>query len=157
MKTMIKTMTGALVLVFAQVALAVCPADCTCPKCTAKAAKTTKTQCGPDCKKPCCAGDKKSCKLDAVAKGFKRVTYKVSGITCKKCPAIIKKNVAKVDGASVKCVCVKSGTVVVDYDPKKVKKAAITAALNQGKFKVVTKKACSPNCNKPCCAGKQAK
>ena len=148
---MIKFLTGAILLGFAHVALAEAPADCERKKCATKCATKTKAACAEACKsgkcdaktKAACAEACKAGKCDATAKtcqGLERAYYVVSGMTCEGCSGAVTKKLAAIDGVTVKKVCHKSGCAVVNYDPKKVKKEAIAAAINQGKFKVTAER-----------------
>jgi len=179
---MIKFLTGALVLGFASVAMAVCPVGCKCPHCLKKAA-AAKTKCASDCQKPCCKKNQKKCcptkpdkAADAqagckvgcdcpkchkkrAAKGLIQAFYKVKGMTCEGCSGAISKSLAALDGVVVKQVSHDNGTAIVDYDPKKVKKSDIEAAINIKKFKILSERFTIPVTGMTCekCSAKVKK
>lgn len=133
MKTMIKFLTGAILLGFAPIALAEAPADCSRKKC----ATPTKAGCAEACKSDKC--DDPAAKA---SQGLAKAHYMVSGMTCGGCSGAVSKKLAAIDGVTVKKVCHESGCAVVNYDPNKVRKEAIAAAINQGKFKVTGERVC---------------
>ncbi len=159
MKTMTKYLTGAIMLGFAQFALAVCPADCQKECCT-----KDKAACAAACKKASCA-DKKA------TVGVKRAHYMVSGMTCEGCSKKITTALNKMDGVKVASVDHKTGIAAVnivetsknDYNTVML---AITATGFKAaaykkecctKNKCADKKQCAAGCTKPCCATKPAK
>lgn len=133
MKTMIKFLTGAILLGFAPIALAEASADCSRKKC----ATPTKAGCAKACKSDKC--DDPAAKA---SQGRAKAYYMVSGMTCGGCSRAVTKKLAAIDGVTVKKVCHESGCAVVNYDPNKVRKEAIAAAINQGKFKVTGERVC---------------
>ncbi len=136
MKTTIQCLTGAILLGFTHFALAGTPADCSRKNC----ATPTKA----DCAKACKSAKSGKCG-DAAAKasqGLAKAHYVVSGMTCEGCSGAVTRKLAAIDGVTVKKVCHQSGCAVVNYDPKKVRKEAIAAAINQGKFKVAAERVC---------------
>ena len=129
MKSMMKYLSGAFVLGCAQVTLAGGSAVCSSDKNCEKAA----------CEKSGCT-DKAACAASKVADGQERVSYVVKGMTCGGCSSAITKSLEKVEGVSVVKVCHESGCAVVDYDPTKIKKVDVAAAINQGKFAITAER-----------------
>ncbi|MBT8036801.1 MAG: cation transporter [Verrucomicrobiae bacterium] len=128
MKTTMKYLTGAIFLGMTHLAMAAAPCD------------DAQKQCSTQAKATC-----KAAKCDASSgKGLTNAHYMVTGMVCKGCSGSITKKLAAIDGVSVKKVCHESGSAIVDYDPKKVNKDAIKAALNQGKFKVTAERVSVP-------------
>jgi len=155
MKNMMKYITGAFVLGGAQVAMAVCPADCSSDKCADATASKDKAACAE--KSKCAASGE--CDSSKVAEGQERHTYVVKGMTCGGCSGAITKSLAKVEGVTVKKVCHESGCAVVDYDPAKVKAADVQAAITTGKFAITAERFTVPVSGMTCtkCSGKITK
>lgn len=148
MKTMIHCLSGALMLIGAPIATADGQSECGSGECcqsTAAAATTTKTTAAAqkECGKPACK-DKSKCAEAKVADGWERVRYVVKGMTCGGCAKSITASLEKVDGVTVRKVSPKSGCAVVDYDPTKVKKSDVAAAISKGKFSVTAERLVVP-------------
>jgi Cu+-exporting ATPase len=73
--------------------------------------------------------------------GFKvegeKLTVKVDGLKCEACASKVSQAVASVKGAKAEGVCHESGQAVVSFDPKKVSRDQIIAAIDNSGFKVV--------------------
>jgi len=73
--------------------------------------------------------------------GFKvqgeQLTVKVDGLKCASGSSKVAQAVASVKGAKAEGVCFESGQAVVSFDPKKVSRDQILAAIDQTGFKVV--------------------
>lgn len=65
------------------------------------------------------------------------LTVKVSGLKCEDCSAKVTQAVAGVKGAKAEGVCHQSGQAVVSFDPKKVSRDQVLAAINRTGFSVV--------------------
>jgi len=65
------------------------------------------------------------------------LTVKVEGMTCEGCSSKVSQAVAGVKGAKAEGVCHESGQTVVSFDPKKVSRDQIIAAIDKTGFKVV--------------------
>ena len=147
MNMMIKSLTGVFVLSCAHFAVA---ADAAVEK--PKASVCKKAQC-----------DKSKCKEaecdKTAAKDLEVASYSVSGMTCGACSGAISKRLGAIDGVTVNKVCHSSGCAVVHYDPKKVKKADLVAAINQGKFKITAEQITVPVSGMSCgkCSSKLTK
>ncbi|BDS08992.1 hypothetical protein NT6N_40320 [Oceaniferula spumae] len=148
MKNIIQFMSGAFVLGCAQVAFAACAADCDCTKCSDKTA-TASTECA----------SKGECSVAKVAEGQERVTYVVKGMTCGGCSGAVTKKLEAIEGVTVQKVSHETGCAVVDYDPAKVKKSDVVAAISNGKFAVTAERITVPVSGMTCgsCSGKVTK
>ena len=64
------------------------------------------------------------------------LTVKVTGLKCGDCSAKVSQAVAAVKGAKAEAVCHQSGQAVVSFDPKKVSRDQVLAAINRTGFSV---------------------
>lgn len=73
--------------------------------------------------------------------GFKveaeKVDLKVDGMTCGGCSAKVSNALAALDGVKEKAVCHEGKNAVVTFDPKKVTRDQVIAAIDKTGFKVV--------------------
>lgn len=65
------------------------------------------------------------------------LTVKVEGMKCEACSSKVSKAVTAVKGAKAEGICHESGQAVVSFDPKKVSRDQIIAAIDKSGFKVV--------------------
>jgi copper chaperone CopZ len=66
----------------------------------------------------------------------KSATFKVTGMTCGSCEALLKDATTKVEGVKSIEPNAEKGTAVVTYDPAKTNEEKIAAAINATKYKI---------------------
>ena len=66
----------------------------------------------------------------------KSATYKVMGMTCGSCEAMLKDATSKVEGVKSIEASAEKGTAVVAYDPARTSEEKIAAAINATKYKI---------------------
>lgn len=72
------------------------------------------------------------CKVEAEV-----LKVKVQGLKCEECSAKVSQAVAAVKGAKVEGLCYQSGQATVSFDPKKVSRSQVVAAIDGTGFSVV--------------------
>lgn len=80
----------------------------------------------------------KTAKKQAAAKTKKLASaeYKVKGLSCGACEKKLTTALTKLDGVAKPTACSKSNTTKFSFDPKKIKKAQLVAAIEKAGYKV---------------------
>jgi len=100
---------------------------------------------------------------------YAKAEFTIDGMTCAiGCAATIQKKISKMDGVKSATVDFDRKLAMVEYNEAKVTPATLEEAVGKvsDTYKVIemktvedfsTKKVCSPDCKKACCAGKEKK